>query len=195
MRIGIHRHLTIRSSRPHVVASATCYALRLHASAAPPRVGLTQALGGMVELTAMDMDEHLINRQEMYFGTSGATPEKIAASIASDALILGCTSVHVWNCDGWWLIAGDLDWLNAPNRSKFTDLNAFEAPWALPEAGQFQHLSAVMARAFAVATATRCGENLRLVKGTSDDLQQFIRVSVDAPQCNRVIGFRFQTAA
>ena len=44
--IGIHRHLTIRSSRPHVVASAACFTLRLHASAAPPRVGLTQALGG-----------------------------------------------------------------------------------------------------------------------------------------------------
>jgi hypothetical protein len=43
--IGIHRRLTIRSSRPHVVASAACFALRLHASAAPPRVGLTQALG------------------------------------------------------------------------------------------------------------------------------------------------------
>ena len=36
--------LTIRSSRPHVVAAAACFALRLHASAAPPRVGLTQAL-------------------------------------------------------------------------------------------------------------------------------------------------------
>ena len=44
--IGIHRRLTIRSSRPHVVASATCFTLRLHVSAAPPRVGLTQALGG-----------------------------------------------------------------------------------------------------------------------------------------------------
>jgi hypothetical protein len=43
--IGVHRHLTIRSSRPHVVAPAACFALRLHASAAPPRVGLTQALG------------------------------------------------------------------------------------------------------------------------------------------------------
>ena len=38
--------LTIRSSRPRVVASAVCFALRLHTSAAPPRVGLTQALGG-----------------------------------------------------------------------------------------------------------------------------------------------------
>ena len=45
--IGIPRHLTIRSSQPHVVASATCDALRLHASAAPPRGGLTQALGPM----------------------------------------------------------------------------------------------------------------------------------------------------
>ena len=46
MRIGIPRHLTIRSSRPHVVASAMCFTLRLHMSAAPPRGGLTQALGG-----------------------------------------------------------------------------------------------------------------------------------------------------
>ena len=44
--IGIPRHLTIRSSRPRVVASTACYALRLHAVAAPLWVGLTQALGG-----------------------------------------------------------------------------------------------------------------------------------------------------
>jgi hypothetical protein len=44
--IGIHRHLTIRSSRPRVVASAMCFTLRLHISAAPPQGGLTQALGG-----------------------------------------------------------------------------------------------------------------------------------------------------
>ncbi len=43
--IGIPRHLTIRSSRPRVVASAMCFTLRLHMSAAPPQGGLTQALG------------------------------------------------------------------------------------------------------------------------------------------------------
>jgi hypothetical protein len=46
IRIGVHRRLTIRSSRPHVVAADVCFTLRLHTSAAPPRVGLTQALGG-----------------------------------------------------------------------------------------------------------------------------------------------------
>ena len=38
--LQVRRHptrLTIRSSRPRVVASAVCFALRLHASAAPPR--------------------------------------------------------------------------------------------------------------------------------------------------------------
>jgi hypothetical protein len=52
--LRFHRHptrLTIRSSRPHVVASATCFALRLHVSAAPPRVGLTQALGASIEIS------------------------------------------------------------------------------------------------------------------------------------------------
>jgi hypothetical protein len=45
LSVGIHRHLTIRSSRPRVVASAMCFTLRLHMSAAPPQGGLTQALG------------------------------------------------------------------------------------------------------------------------------------------------------
>jgi hypothetical protein len=38
--------LTTRSSRPRVVASAMCFTLRLHMSAAPPQGGLTPALGG-----------------------------------------------------------------------------------------------------------------------------------------------------
>gem|GEM_PF-5902134 len=37
--------LTSRSSRPRVVAAATCFTLRLHVSAAPPQGGLTPALG------------------------------------------------------------------------------------------------------------------------------------------------------
>jgi hypothetical protein len=53
--IGVHRRLTIRSSRPHVVASAMCFTLRLHTSAAPPRVGLTQALGGKKHLAALSL--------------------------------------------------------------------------------------------------------------------------------------------
>ena len=36
--------LTIRSSRPRIVASTACFALRLHAVATPPRGGLTPAL-------------------------------------------------------------------------------------------------------------------------------------------------------
>ena len=51
--------LTSRSSRPRVVASAMCFTLRLHTSAAPPRVGLTQALGGKkhsaVALSALEL--------------------------------------------------------------------------------------------------------------------------------------------
>jgi hypothetical protein len=42
--------LTSRSSRPRVVASAACFALRLHASAAPPQGGLTPALGAAMRL-------------------------------------------------------------------------------------------------------------------------------------------------
>jgi hypothetical protein len=44
---GFLPRLTIRSSRPRIVASAMCFTLRSHMSAAPPRGGLTQALALM----------------------------------------------------------------------------------------------------------------------------------------------------
>ena len=44
-----------------------------------------------------------------------------------------------------------------------------------------------MTRVFSVATATRCGANAHAIKGTSDDLEQFIRVFADMPQSNRII--------
>jgi hypothetical protein len=57
-------HLTIRSSRPRVVASAMCFALRLHMSAAPPQGGLTQALGPANRLSRMDKNNFLIQLSE-----------------------------------------------------------------------------------------------------------------------------------
>ena len=47
--------LTSRSSRPRVVASATCFALRLHVSAAPPQGGLTPALGRIWRLQCVKL--------------------------------------------------------------------------------------------------------------------------------------------
>jgi hypothetical protein len=85
--IGIHRRLTIRSSRPHVVASAACFALRLHASAAPPRGGLTQALGGKehsaVALSALQLYQL---RSALLFGLFVGT--SLLRSSSSDALTL-----------------------------------------------------------------------------------------------------------
>ena len=82
----------------------------------------------MTDLHLIDVDAHLIKRQELYFGTLGATPERIASDVAADALALGCTSVRAWAQDDWWLIAGNLDWLNAPNRAGFGAQTAFERP-------------------------------------------------------------------
>jgi hypothetical protein len=51
------------------VASTACYALRLHAVAAPPRVGLTQALGGeMNESLLEEVSEHAFSRLEEFGG-------------------------------------------------------------------------------------------------------------------------------
>ena len=56
--------LTIRSSRPHVVASAVCFTLRLHTSAAPPQGGLTQALGAMPSIREHSQKRALISFYE-----------------------------------------------------------------------------------------------------------------------------------
>ena len=152
-------------------------------------------LGGTEELTPIDVDKAIAKRQDIWFGSLGATPQRIASDIGGDALILGCRSVQVWMQDGWWLICGDTDWLNAPNRAGFSGATAFERPWALPEAGQNFHLSAVMARIFATATATRSGGRLELIRGTSEDLAEFAELSAGAPHVERVVGFRFSAAA
>ncbi len=58
--------LTSRSSRPRVVASAMCYALRLHMSAAPPQGGLTPALGDKTNMA-------MIRKLKHFFGISLVT--------------------------------------------------------------------------------------------------------------------------
>jgi hypothetical protein len=62
--------LTIRSSRPRIVASAMCFTLRLHMSAAPLRGGLTQALGAMrksyiVSILFLALAVKTLNAQEL----------------------------------------------------------------------------------------------------------------------------------
>ena len=78
VHISIHRHLTIRSSRPHVVASAVRFTLRLHTSAAPPRVGLTQALGPAVQNLAFETLS-----QVAVIAASSSTPEEYEAAAFS----------------------------------------------------------------------------------------------------------------
>ena len=69
--------ITVRPSRPHVVASAACFTLRLHASAAPPRVGLTQALGisGNIMKTASEVQEVIFAFTQRCFVGQKSTKE------------------------------------------------------------------------------------------------------------------------
>ncbi len=60
-RRGVPARLTSRSSRPRVVASAMCFTLRSHMSAAPPQGGLTPALGGKEHSTvALSALQHVV---------------------------------------------------------------------------------------------------------------------------------------
>ena len=89
VRIGILRHLTIRSSRPHVVASAACFALRLHASAAPPRVGLTQALGGRKAFC------NCVARNRDSLASVGTALRLVLQRVASSVASYGAHTLHM----------------------------------------------------------------------------------------------------
>ena len=74
--------LTSRSSRPRVVASATCYTLRLHVSAAPPQGGLTQALGGEMRsvVVLLVAAVHWLRSASLFGHVLGALPLRSSPS-------------------------------------------------------------------------------------------------------------------
>ena len=92
--IGVHRHLTIRSSRPRVVASAVCFALRLHTSAAPPRGGLTQALG----LTD-NSSEDLVQKYILYMSRIGTIGLDTAVNLSLE-INLGHAPIRLSDFNG-----------------------------------------------------------------------------------------------
>ena len=68
------RALTIRSSRPHVVASAVSFTLRLHTAAAPPQGGLTQALALMTS-NLVDLVKNIESQRDRHIALGKAMLE------------------------------------------------------------------------------------------------------------------------
>ena len=139
-------------------------------------------------------DDILRERPELFFGPNGPTARKIASDISSDALMMGCTSVHCWTVKDWWFVAGDVDWFNVPNMGGVSPDNAFDSIWGMPEAGQNFFWHTVFAKIYGAETATSAGGTALLVKGEPSSLSTFESLIVEAPHQERIVGFRFSAA-
>ena len=141
------------------------------------------------DLKPLDVKNHVITRQDMYFGSKGASAEKICSSIAEGALILGCTHIEIAKLKDWWIVAGDKDWLKLNNHSKTYESNVFECLCPFPEYGINAIRSEYFSSVFSSSLVTWDGEKAAVIKGGFID---FLSVIVDYKKYKRIIGFKFE---
>ena len=139
-------------------------------------------------------EEIVREKPELFFGTNGPTAQRIASDIASDALVMGATSVHCWKNGDWWLVAANTDWFSQPNRAGVTQENAFDTFWGMPEAGQNFFWHSVFAKIYGAATATSANGISALIKGDPTSLAAFHELAINSPHQERIVGFRFSAA-
>ena len=143
------------------------------------------------DIKVVDFKDHLIRNEQMYFGTRGANPQFIVTHIAEGAFVLGSGKVTIENVDGWWIVASDRDWLNAPNSINTTEKNVFESLRAFPESGQNNYRGEFMAMIYSSALVIITNSTSTLMKGLDTDLKAFERIC-GALECNvNVLGFKF----
>jgi hypothetical protein len=141
------------------------------------------------DLKSLDVKKHVIKRQDMYFGTKGASAEKICSGIAEGALILGCTHTEIVKLNDWWIIAGDKDWLKLDNQSKINENNAFNGLCPFPEYGINAIRTEYFSNVFSSSLATWDGEKAAAIKGNIND---FLSVIADYRKYKRILGFKFE---
>ena len=86
-----------------------CFTLRLHTSAAPPRGGLTQALGAMTDsrvITGIEFDWFATDRDGhiALFATagSGPTPASVLALVEAHAFVGDSVEIEGWGTKSVW---------------------------------------------------------------------------------------------
>jgi len=140
-------------------------------------------------LKPLDVKKHVIKRQDMYFGSKGASAEKICSAIAEGALILGCTHTEIAKLKDWWIVAGDKDWLKLDNHSKTNESNVFEGLCPFPEYGINAIRTEYFSNVFSSSLVTWDREKAAVIKGNFND---FLSVIADYKKYKRIIGFKFE---
>ena len=143
------------------------------------------------DIKVINAEEHVIQRQEMYFGSRGANPESICSAIAEGALILGAKEINIKEYKGWWLVSSDVDWLNLPSKIKSDEKLLFEKLYGFPEAGVNWHRSEIMAKIFSECCFTVLNNELSLVSGELPESNLLNKLKEFSAKWQRSIVFKF----
>ncbi|NRA76755.1 MAG: hypothetical protein HRU18_00990 [Pseudoalteromonas sp.] len=142
-------------------------------------------------LEPLDVEKHVIENQNMYFGSLGATAPSICSQIVEGALILGSNNVSILNNGDWSCIVSDFDWLNANGESNLNSQNAFSGMFPFPEAGinscRFEYFAYVFSSALVIANE----HDVKMIKGDSSDLEEFTQLTSTISSFKRILGFKF----
>ena len=143
------------------------------------------------DIKVIKAEEHVIKRQEMYFGSRDANPESICSAIAEGALILGAKEINIKEYSGWWLVCANVDWLNLPSKIKTDKKTIFERFYGFPEAGVNWHRSEIMAKIFSECCFTILNDELSLVSGELPETKILNNLKEFSAKWQRSIIFKF----
>lgn len=144
------------------------------------------------KLEPLDVDKHLVKRQNMYFGSDGATAERICTNIAEGALILGAVKVQIQKVGDWHLICGSPDWFGVTEIPFRGSSDLFEHVCGFPEAGVNSCRFEVMVRIFSRRVFLFGEGKLEAISGVPLESNELKKILHKAGEWSRIIGFQFE---
>ena len=143
------------------------------------------------DLKPLNVDEHIIKAQNMYFGSGGATAERICANIMEGALFLGSEEILTKVVGEWHCICGTPDWFFLADIPYKDPTLLIKEICGFPEAGVNHFRFEVMVRVFskrAFSYANGEVENISGVPLAEEELNKIIGL---IGNWGRIIAFQF----
>ncbi|MEZ5427382.1 MAG: hypothetical protein R2747_14015 [Pyrinomonadaceae bacterium] len=144
------------------------------------------------DINIIKPEEHIIKRQDMYFGPEGASPLAICCDIEQGAITLGATDTEFKEEDGWWYVSANIDWLSVPSKVKTDEISIFNTIHGFPEAGVNWYRSEAMARIFSISCFTIASSGPVLISGTLPTGEEMENILAKRGNWARSIIFKFQ---
>ncbi len=144
------------------------------------------------DIVPINIKDHLVENQEMYFGSKEANPEEISSSICKGAIILGANKVLIDSYKGWHYICGNIDWFKVKTIDKVNENNIFKTVWDFPEAGLNFFRWEVMSRIFSEATFSCSDNRITHTFGNIPKDFDLLKHIEFLGKWKRIIGFKFK---